>query len=59
MKISQETDPIPQPYSPTPDGFERRLRAWVGLPAKDVTAPDTGGEASVHPNEHRASRSVT
>jgi hypothetical protein len=35
MKMSQETNRIPQPYTPTPDGFERRLRAWVRLPADD------------------------
>jgi hypothetical protein len=27
MKMSHETDRIPEPYTPTPDGFERRLRA--------------------------------
>jgi hypothetical protein len=42
MKMSQETDHIPQPYTPTPDGFERRLRAWVRLPADGGTTSDTG-----------------
>jgi hypothetical protein len=30
MNVSRETDRMPQqdqPYTPTPDGFERRLRA--------------------------------
>jgi hypothetical protein len=40
MKMSQETNRIPQPYRPTPDGFERRLRAWVCLPTDDGTTPD-------------------
>jgi hypothetical protein len=45
MNVSRETDHMPQqshPYTPTPDGFERRLRAWVRLPTDDVTTPDTG-----------------
>ena len=29
-------------YTPTPDGFERCMRRWVGLPADDVAAPETG-----------------
>jgi hypothetical protein len=41
---------IPQPHTPTPDGFEPRLRAWVRLPADDVTTPDVG-EASAPPKE--------
>jgi hypothetical protein len=59
MNVSRETDRMPQqdqPYTPTPDGFERRLRAWVRLPADDVPTPDTGA-ASVPSNEHGASRS--
>ena len=40
MKMSHETDRLPQPYTPTPDGFERRLRAWVRLPADDGAIPD-------------------
>jgi hypothetical protein len=40
MKMSHETDRISQPYTPTPDGFERRLRAWVRLPADDGATPD-------------------
>jgi hypothetical protein len=46
--MSQETDRIPQPYTPTPDGFERRLRAWVRLPADGGTTSDTG-DASASP----------
>ena len=42
MNVSQETNRLPQPYTPTPDGFERRLRAWVRLPADNVTTPETG-----------------
>jgi hypothetical protein len=38
---SHELD-IPQPYTPTPDGFERRLRAWVGLPLDGGTILDVG-----------------
>jgi hypothetical protein len=53
MGVSRETDHIPQPYTPTPDGFERRLRAWVGLPADGVTTPDAGG-ANAAPKEHGA-----
>jgi hypothetical protein len=33
----------PRPYTPTPYGFERCLRAWVGLPPDDVPTPDAGG----------------
>jgi hypothetical protein len=47
MNISRETDRMPQPYTPTPDGFERRLRAWVRLPTDGAPTPDTG-EASTH-----------
>jgi hypothetical protein len=50
MNISRETDRMPQPYTPTPDGFERRLRAWVRLPTDDAPTPDTG-EASTPPKE--------
>jgi hypothetical protein len=42
MNMSQETDRIPQPYTPTPDGFERRLRAWVRLPTDGGTTPERG-----------------
>jgi hypothetical protein len=45
MNMSQETDRIPEPYTPTPDGFERRLRAWVRLPTDDGTTPDAGRRA--------------
>jgi hypothetical protein len=51
MNISQETTHMPEPYTPTPDGFERRLRAWVRLPVDDVSIPNTG-EVSVPPKEH-------
>jgi hypothetical protein len=40
---------MPQPYTPTPDGFERRLRAWVRLPEDDVCIP---GGASSSPDKH-------
>ena len=49
---SRKTDRLPQqsqPYTPTPDGFERRLRAWVGLPMDDVPIP---GGASAPPEAH-------
>jgi hypothetical protein len=59
MHMSQETDRTLQPYTPTPDGFERRLRAWVRLPADDGTTPGAGKEASVSPNEYGASRRGT
>jgi hypothetical protein len=26
-----------RPYTPTPEGFERRLRAWVRVPEPEVT----------------------
>jgi hypothetical protein len=42
MNVLRETDRMPQPYTPTPDGFERRLRAWVHLPTDDVPAPEAG-----------------
>ena len=42
MNRSHVTDRIPEPYTPTPDGFERRLRAWVRLPADDGTTPERG-----------------
>jgi hypothetical protein len=51
---SRKTDRLPQqsqPYTPTPDGFERRLRALVGLPMDDAPIPDAGG-ASTSPKEH-------
>jgi hypothetical protein len=44
---------MPQPYTPTPNGFERRLRAWVRLPADDVTTPEAG-EASTPLKEYGA-----
>jgi hypothetical protein len=61
MTTSRETDRMPQqdqPYTPTPDGFERRLRAWVHLPADDVPTPDAG-DANAPPADAGASRSGT
>ena len=43
MSISRETERLSPPYTPTPDGFERRMRAWVRLPAGDVPTPDAEG----------------
>jgi hypothetical protein len=40
----------PRVYTPTPDGFERRMRAWVCLPTDDVTIPGAG-DASLSPEE--------
>jgi hypothetical protein len=45
-RVSRMTDRLtqqPHRYTPAPDGFERRLRAWVGLPMDDVRLPDAGG----------------
>jgi hypothetical protein len=42
-----------EPYTPTPDGFERRLRAWVRLPTDDVVTPGTG-DADASPEDLRA-----
>ena len=58
MSVSRETychspQELPQPYAPTSDGFERRLRAWVRLSADDVTTPDAA-DASAPPKEHGA-----
>ena len=50
MNASQETDRLPHPYTPSPDGFERRLRAWVHLPMDDVSTPDAE-DASAPPQE--------
>jgi hypothetical protein len=52
-RVSRKTDRLPQQshlYTPTPDGFERRLRAWVRLPMDDVSIPGAGG-ASASPQE--------
>ena len=49
----RKTDGLPQqsyPYTPTPDGFERRLRAWVLLPMDDVPIPGPG-DTSTSPQE--------
>jgi hypothetical protein len=43
MNTSRETERLPQPYTPTPDGFERRMRAWVRLPVDDVPPPEAKG----------------
>jgi hypothetical protein len=54
MRVSRKTDRLPQqshPYTPMPDGFERRLRAWVCLPMDDVPIPSAGG-ASASPKDH-------
>jgi hypothetical protein len=56
MSLCRATDRIPQPsepYTPTPDGFESRLRAWVGLPANGVTTPNAE-DAHAPPKEHGA-----
>ena len=40
MRDTRKTEHQPQedyPYTPTPEGFERRLRAWVHLPEPEVT----------------------
>jgi hypothetical protein len=50
MNTAQETNHIPEPYTPTPDGFERRWRAWVRVPTDGVPTPDAG-DAHAPPNE--------
>jgi uncharacterized protein YoxC len=58
MCVSREADryslhklDIPQPYTPTPDGFERRMWAWVGLPDRytihKAKSASSGAGASV------------
>jgi hypothetical protein len=32
MNEFREADCLPRPYTPTPDGFERSLRAWSASP---------------------------
>jgi hypothetical protein len=52
-RVSRKTDHLPQqfhPYTPTADGFERRLRAWVRLPMDNVPIPGAGG-ANASPQE--------
>jgi hypothetical protein len=52
-RVSRKTNRLPQqshPYTPTPDGFERCLRAWVRLPMDDVPIPDAG-DASTSPRD--------
>jgi hypothetical protein len=52
MDVSRQTKHTPQPsepYTPTPDGFESRLRVWVGLPADGVSTPAV--EGANHPQE--------
>jgi hypothetical protein len=49
MRGSRKTARLPQqshPYTPTPDGFERRLRAWVRLPMDDGLIPGAGGASA-------------
>jgi hypothetical protein len=41
---------IPQPYTPTQEGFERRLWVWVRLPPHGRTILDVG-DASPLPKE--------
>jgi hypothetical protein len=62
MSVSRETSRqsrsqpplrMPEPYTPTPDGFERRLRAWVSLPTDDAVTPPTG-DAGASPKGRRA-----
>ena len=56
MSVSRWTDRVAQPsepYTPTPDGFEGRLRVWVGLPANGATTPDPEG-CQCNPKEHGA-----
>jgi hypothetical protein len=55
-RVSRKTDRLPQqlyPHTPTPDGFERHLRAWVRLPMDDVSIPGTG-DASASPGAQGA-----
>jgi hypothetical protein len=40
------------PYTPTPEGFERRLRAWVRLPEPEATDRQ---DANAPPDEPDAS----
>jgi hypothetical protein len=61
MNIRRETSrdapqgfDMPQPYTPTPNGFERRLRAWVCLPADDAADAE---DANALPHAPDASRS--
>jgi hypothetical protein len=42
--------PPPRLYTPTPDGFERCMRAWVRLPTDDVPIPGAG-VASASPED--------
>jgi hypothetical protein len=53
MNVLRETDRLPQLYTPTPNGFERRLRVWVRLPMDDVPTPDPG-EVGAPPKEPSA-----
>jgi hypothetical protein len=60
MHGSHKTDHTPrppEPYTPTPDGFERRLRAWVGLPADGVPTPDA--EDAQAPSKENCTRDHT
>jgi hypothetical protein len=54
-RVSRKTDRSPQyshPYTPTPDGFERRLRAWVRLPMDDVPSPGGTNASPKEPDTH-------
>lgn len=55
MRDTRTTDRQPQasdPYTPTPEGFERRLRAWVCLPEREV---NDRADANAPPDEPDAS----
>jgi hypothetical protein len=56
MSTSRETDYTPQPYTPTPDGFERRLRAWIACPQAMCPYPIRGRR--VHPQKSLARLSM-
>jgi hypothetical protein len=36
----------PRLYTPTPDGFERCMRAWVRLPTDDAHIPGAGSASA-------------
>jgi hypothetical protein len=55
MREARKTERQPQedhPYTPTPEGFERRQRAWVHRPAPEV---NDRKDANAPPNEPDAS----
>jgi hypothetical protein len=53
MNVSRQTDPVPQPYTPTPDGSERRLLAWTRLPIDGMSMP-AAKDANSPPQEPSA-----